>query len=57
MQGNLLVLTRADLVHLAYQLDVRNGIKNHFLQDKLKDWKEVVENFPTSSSSNFIYNQ
>jgi len=26
------------------------------LQEKLKGWKEVVEKFPTSSSTNFIRN-
>jgi hypothetical protein len=38
-------LTKADLMHLAYQLAVRNEIKNRFLQKTWKDSKEVVENF------------
>jgi len=35
----------ADVMHLPYQLAVRNGIKNRFLQEKLKDWKKVVQTF------------
>jgi hypothetical protein len=57
MQRKLLGLTRASVVHVAYQLDVRNGIKNQFLQEKSKDWKKVVANFPTTSSRNFSYNR
>jgi hypothetical protein len=40
MQRTFLGLTMADVVRLAYQ---------PFLQEKLKDWKKVVEKFPTSS--------
>ena len=32
-------------MRVAYQFDVRNGIRNQFLQEKSKDWKEVVKNF------------
>ena len=40
-------LTMAGVVHLAYQLAARNGIKSQFCERK--DWKKVVEIFPTSS--------
>jgi hypothetical protein len=43
-------LTIADGMRLAYQLSVRNGIKNQFCKRNEEGWKEVVENFPTSSS-------
>jgi len=56
MQRKFWGLTMADVLHLAYQLAVRNGIKHRFLQEKLKDWKEVVDKFHTSSSSNLSYN-
>jgi len=44
-QRKFLGLTMADVMLLPYQLTVRNGIKPRFLQEKLKDWKEVVETF------------
>jgi hypothetical protein len=72
----------ADVMRLAYQLAVRNGIntlrtgdadlrlyaykqfkypvpnvlKTNFIRE-MKNWKEVVEKFPTSSSINFSYNR
>jgi hypothetical protein len=55
MQRKFLGLTRTDVMRLAFQLAVRNGIKNQFLQEKSKDWKEIFENFRTSSSRNFSY--
>jgi hypothetical protein len=56
MQRKFLGLTRTNVEHLAYQLDVRKK-RNQFLQEKSQDWKEVVENFPRPSSKNFIYNR
>jgi hypothetical protein len=46
-------LTVADVMRFAYQLAVRNGIKNQFCKRNKKKLKEVVENFPSSSSRNF----
>jgi len=54
MERKFFGLAMADVMRLAFQLAVRNGIKTQFLQEIWKDWKEVVENFPTSSSTNFI---
>ena len=42
-----------DVMRLAYQRAVRNEAKTQFCKGNEKGRQEVVENFPTSSSTNF----
>jgi len=49
-------LTMADVMHLAYLLAVRNGIKNQIFKRNEKTRRKWLKKFPTSSSSrNFSY--
>jgi hypothetical protein len=52
VERKVLGLTMTDVMCLAYQLAVRNGIKNHFA----REMKILEEKFPTSSSRNLSYN-
>jgi hypothetical protein len=45
MERKFLGLTTADVMHLAYQIAVRNRIKNQFCKRNEKDGKKWLKNF------------
>jgi hypothetical protein len=56
MEGEFCGLIITDVMHLAYQLAVRNGIKNQFCKRNEKVGREMVEKFSMSSSRSFSLN-
>jgi len=53
MERKFFGLTMADVMNLAYQLAVRNRIKNQFCKRNEKAERKLFEKFPMSSSTNF----